>query len=286
MATGSEPVDLSDLTDLTDLTVRIEDRVALVTLSRPDRRNAFSRAMGESLGRVYAACDADDTIRAVVLTGDPEGRAFCAGADLSPGPATFDAPDATRAFSASPVRPPAWEVRKPVIAAVNAHAIGIGLTLAMQCDIRFVARGARYGFVHVRRGVIPDAHSHWTVPRAAGFAVAAELFLTGREFTAEEAVSWGLASRALPSGEVVPAALALADEIAGQTSPLSVAISKRLLWSQAARDPRETERLETAMHHHLMGRPDAREGAVAYLERRTPQWESSPTRDWPRGALE
>src|SRR6185295_16080932 len=118
----------------------------------------------------------------------------------------------------------------PVIAAINGHAVGIGLTLAMQCDIRLVASDAKLAFAHVRRGVLPDAHSHWTVPRAVGFATAAELFLTGRHVTGEEASTMGLASRTLPAAEVLPAAIAMARDIATNCAPLSVALSKRLLW--------------------------------------------------------
>lgn len=263
-----------------DLTVETRDGIAIVTLDRPGQRNAFTGAMGDALGRAYAMCDADDTIRVVVVTG--AGDAFCAGADLTPAGETFASPDRQpREFTSSPVRPPAWEVRKPVVAAVNGHAIGIGMTLAMQCDIRFLASGAKYGFVHVRRGVIPDAHSHWTVPRAIGFAHAAELLLTGRHFTAEEAVAMGLASRALPPAEVLPAAIELARDIATNTAPLSVAISKRLLWQDPPLTADDADRLETAMHKVVMGREDAREGVLAFLERRPPKWTLSPTSDWP-----
>ena len=280
---------------LSDLEFEVSDGVAVVTLSRPDHRNAFSARMGEELGWAYSRCDADDAIRAVVVTG--AGDAFCAGADLTPAGDTFASPPppvesddgdavdpadpATRPFSSSPIRPPAWEVRKPVIAAVNGHAIGLGMTIAMQCDIRIMATGAKYGIVHVRRGVIPDAQSHWTVPRAVGYAHAAELMLTGRHFTAEEAVAMGMASRALPPGEVLPAAIEMARDIAVNTAPVSVAISKRLLWSVASLDPVETEWLETLMHHHVMGREDAREGVVAFLERRDPKWSMSVSADWP-----
>jgi enoyl-CoA hydratase/carnithine racemase len=268
---------------LSDLTLELDEGVAVITLTRPERRNAFTGAMGDSLGRSYEWCDTNDDVRAVVVTGS--GDAFCAGADLTPAGATFAAPDdgrgATREFTSSPVRPPAWEVRKPVIAAVNGHAIGIGMTIAMQCDIRFMATGAKYGFVHVRRGVIPDAHSHWTVPRAVGFAHATELLLTGRHFTAEEAAGMGLASRALPADDVLPAALELARDIARNTAPLSVAISKRLLWSDPPLTAVEADRLETAMHRVVMGKADAAEGVLAFLERRDPQWTLSPTTDWP-----
>ena len=251
--------------------------MAVATLDRPDQRNAFTGAMGESLGRVYQRCDEDDTVRVVVVTG--AGDAFCAGADLSPAGETFATP--TGEFRSSPVRPPAFAVRKPVVAAVNGHAIGIGLSLAMQCDLRIFALGAKYGFVHVRRGVIPDAHSHWTVPRAVGFARAADLLLTGRHVGAEEAVAMGLASRAVPPAEVLPTALAIARDVAVHTAPLSVAITKALLWASPALDADEADRLETAMHRHVMGRADAREGVLAYLERRAPRWSLSPTRDWP-----
>lgn len=260
----------------------VRDRIAIVTLNRPEHRNAFTGAMGESLGRVYAHCDADDEVRVVVVTG--AGDAFCAGADLTPREETFAAPtseDGARPFTSSPVRPTAWEVRKPVIAAMNGHAIGIGMSLAMQCDLRFMATGAKYGFVHNRRGVLPDAHSHWTLPRAVGFARAADLLLSGRHFTAEEAVAMGLAAQALPADEVLPAALEYARDVAVNTAPLSVALSKRLLWHQPTLDADECDRLETAYHRVVMGREDAREGVLAYLERREPRWTLSPTRDWP-----
>jgi enoyl-CoA hydratase/carnithine racemase len=167
---------------------------------------------------------------------------------------------------------------------MNGHAIGIGMTLAMHCDLRFMATGAKYGFVHNRRGVLPDAHSHWTVPRAVGFARAADLLLSGRHFTAEEALAMGLAARALPADEVLPAAIDYARDLAVNTAPLSIALSKRLLWHQPTLDADECDRLETEYHRVVMGRDDAREGVLAFLERREPQWTLSPTRDWPEDA--
>ena len=255
------------------VTVEIADGVAVVTLNRPEKLNAFSGLMGAELGEAYASCDAEDAVRAVVVTG--AGRAFCAGADMEPGGDTFAAPTGND-FSASPMSPPAWDVRKPVIAAVNGHAIGIGLTLAMQCDLRFVAEEAKLGFVHVRRGVLPDAHAHWTVPRAVGFARAADLFLTGRTFSGREAAELGLATRALPAEDVLPAALDVARDIAVHTAPLSVALSKRLLWASPALDREEIGYLETEYHRLVMGTPDAREGVLAWLERRDPKWTGKP----------
>jgi len=261
-----------------DIRFAIEDRVAVITLHRPEQMNAFSGLMGSELAHAYSACDADDEVRAVVLTGS--GRAFCAGADLGAGTETFAKQD-ERTFSSAGIEVAAWDVRKPVIAAINGHAIGIGLTLAMQCDIRLVAREAKLAFAHVRRGVLPDAHSHWSVPRAIGFARTAELFLTGRTLRGEEAAAMGLASRALAADEVLPAAMEMARDIAVNCAPLSVAVSKRLLWEGRALSREEVGRKETALHHVVMGQPDALEGVMAFLERREPRWSLKVSRDWP-----
>jgi enoyl-CoA hydratase/carnithine racemase len=256
----------------------VADGVALITLDRPERRNAFSGPMGRALGEAYRACDEDDAVRAVVLTG--AGDAFCVGADFTDGPDTFAAAHG-QDFSAAGVDPPAFAVRKPVIAAVNGHAVGIGLTLPMQCDVRLFAREGKYGFLHVRRGVLPDANAHWTVPRAIGFARAADLFLTGRRFGGDEAGALGLASRVLPAAAVLPEALAIARDIAINVAPLSAALSKRLLWEGWAPAAEEIGRLETALHHVVMGRPDALEGAAAFVEKRAPRWQGRVPADWP-----
>jgi enoyl-CoA hydratase/carnithine racemase len=151
-----------------DIRFEIDAGIAVITLHRPEHMNTFSGRMSEELGRAYRECDANDGVRAVILTG--AGNAFCAGADMSVGESTFAKQDEAT-FSAAGVDPPAWEVRKPVIAAVNGHAIGIGLTLALQCDLRILAEAGKYGVVQVRRGVMPDAYSHWTLPRLVGMAV-------------------------------------------------------------------------------------------------------------------
>ena len=258
--------------------LEIAGGVATLTLRRPERDNAFSPEMARGLSSAYRRCDEDDDVRALVLTG--AGRAFCVGADVSAGADTFAQPT-DPGFSAAAVDPPAFAVRKPVIAAVNGHAIGLGLTLALQCDIRIVARDARYAVIQVRRGVLPDAYAHFTLPRIAGFARAAELMLTGRKLTGDEAVAMGIASRALPAEEVLPAALEIARDIAANTAPLSVAVTKRLLWESGGLTSADVERKETALHRLLMGRPDAVEGVMAYLERRAPDWKLRVPRDWP-----
>ena len=257
----------------------LEEGVATLTLQRPEHDNAFSHEMGVGLSAAYRRCDEDDAVRAVVLTG--AGRSFCVGADMSAGADTFARQDAGD-FSAAAIDPPAFALRKPVIAAVNGHAIGLGLTLALQCDIRIVARDAKYGVLQVRRGVMPDAYAHFTLPKIAGFARAADLLLTGRKIRGEEAVELGLASRCLPAEEVLPAAREIARDIAENTAPLSVAVTKRLLWESGGLSAAEVERKETALHHHLMGREDAIEGVMAYLERRKPAWKLSATKDWPK----
>jgi len=263
-----------------DLLFEVADGVAQITLNRPDHRNAFSGAMGEALGAAYRRCDTDDAIRAVVLTG--AGDSFCTGADLAPGAETFAAREPA-GFSAAAFDPPAFAIRKPVIAAVNGHAIGLGLTMALQCDVRILAREAKYGVVQVRRGVMPDAYAHYTLPRIVGISRAADLLLTGRVFRGDEALALGVASRVVPAAEVLPVALEIARDIAENTAPLSVALTKRLLWEATGLGAAEVERRETALHHHLMGRADAVEGVLAYLERRRPAWTLSPTRDWPEG---
>jgi len=262
-----------------DLRFELNDRVAVITLDRPEKLNAFTAAMGRGLEDAYRRCDEEDAVRAVIITG--AGRAFCAGADMSRGAETF-AQLEEGSFSAAAIAFPAFRVRKPVIAAVNGHAIGLGLTLALQCDIRLLAREGKYGVVQVRRGVMPDAYCHWTLPRIAGFARAADIMLTGRTFSGEEALELGIASRILPAAEVLTQAIAIARDISENTAPLSVAVSKQLLWESMALSPEEIEQRETALHHHLMGNPDALEGPMAYLEKRPPRWSSRVSKDWPK----
>nr|WP_221217562.1 MULTISPECIES: enoyl-CoA hydratase-related protein [unclassified Mycolicibacterium] len=241
----------------------------MITLDGSDRLNAFSGETATALGEAYRRCDADDTIRAVVVTGS--GRAFCAGADMTAQAAAFDTPEA--GFSASPVQPPAFRVRKLVIAAVNGHAIGIGLTLALQCDIRLVAQDAKLAIPQVRRGMIGDCAVHYTLKHAVGLAVAGDILLTGRTFSGSEAVALGIASRALPADDVLPAALDLARDVAVNVNPASVAYSKRLLWAEKNAD--EVAADETAVHLRLMGGPDADEGPAAWREKRSPVWQST-----------
>ncbi len=252
------------MTTRVDLTV--DHGVATVTLDGPEHLNAFSSSTAQELSDAYRECDRNDEIRVVVVTG--AGRAFCAGADLSEEARAF-APQGAD-FSASPIDPPAWQVRKLVIAAVNGHAIGIGLTLALQCDLRVIDADAKLSIPQVRRGMLGDAQSHYTVRALAGAGVAADLLLTGREITGREAGTLGLATHVVPGEQVLPTALELAYDVATHASPASIALSKQLLWSDL--DRASVGERETAAHHLLMAHPDAAEGPAAWREKRTPQW--------------
>lgn len=258
----------SDLPSYRTLLVDVDRGVATITLNRPRQRNAVGDGMREELADAYLWCERTAEIRAVVLTGTPP--AFCAGADLAAGDETFTEPGPT--FTAAGVDVPAWSVRKPVIGAVNGHAIGLGLTLALQCDIRYFAADAQYGVVQVRRGMVGDAYSHWILPRLAGLSNAAEILLSGATFDGRRAVALGLGSRVLDAGDVLPAALDMAHDIAENAAPASVAASKRLLWDSFDLDRDAVGARETAVHLDLMRLDDAKEGVRAFLERRPPRW--------------
>jgi enoyl-CoA hydratase/carnithine racemase len=274
----------------TEILLEIADGVALVTLNRPERLNAYTTVMGRELHEAFARCDADDAVRAIVVTG--AGRGFCAGADLAGGGGSFDrtAEPAATERGVDPTRPwekPAraiapWNVRKPIIAAINGAAVGVGATLPMQWDIRLAAESARIGFVFVRRGVVPEALSTWTVPRLVGMARAADLLLTGRILSAREALEYGLVSRVLKDAELLPAAHALAAEIARETAPVSVAIAKWMLWGmQGESDLERADDLDARAFWWTGTQPDAREGVRAFLEKRAPRWTMRPSADMP-----
>lgn len=261
-----------------DLTFEQRGAVAVLRLNRPAAMNAFTGAMGEAWNRAYQRCDQDDSIRAVVVTGN--GKAFCAGADMSGGGDTFDSPDAKIPFSSSPVTP-AWQLRKPVIAAMNGHAIGLGFSLGLQCDFRIAANEGKYGLVQVRRGVMSDGCSHWLLPRLVGMERALEILLLGRTMSGAELVEKGLAMKSLPAADVFDAAMALAEEISLHSAPLVTAMAKRLAWDSADMSIDEMNHRETAWLLHTMGMPDAIEGGTAFFEKRPPQWTGSVSRHWP-----
>jgi enoyl-CoA hydratase/carnithine racemase len=258
--------------------VQRQARVGLVTLNRPEQRNAYTARMGAELQAAFAELEADASVRAIVVTG--AGKYFCAGADLGRGESTFNrlSDDEQRARDRQrPAEGPrAWEMRTPIIAAINGSAVGIGITLPMQWDIRIVARDARLGFVFNRRGVTPEANSAWIVPRLIGVSRAMELMLTGRMFSGEEAVQLGLASRAVDAEQVLPTAMELAQDLADNVAPLSAALTKRMIYrflSEPDRNAAHT--LESQVFAWMGSQADAREGVTAFLEKRPPRWSVS-----------
>jgi enoyl-CoA hydratase/carnithine racemase len=257
----------------------VDAGVATVTLNRPEAMNAWNPSMAAALDQALRDCDGDDAVRAVVLTG--AGRAFCAGADLGGGGETFKPREG--GMVGRPTHEAIWpfQVRKPVIAAINGHAIGVGITLPLTCDLRFVAEDAKLQFAFVRRGVLPELASHTLLPRVIGFSRAADLLLTGRMFSGHEAAELGLASRALPTAEVLPAALEKAREFAA-AAPLSVAISKQLLWEGIVLGASEMMKREGPPFSLLGGHADAREGIAHFLEKRAPKWTGSVSKELPR----
>lgn len=261
-----------------DLKLEIDQGIGLITLNRPEALNTFNAAIREGLGEAYRRCDEEDAVRVIVLTG--AGKAFCAGADLSAG---WDAVDdgGTMDFSSCPLSVQAWDLRKPVIAAVNGHALGVGLGMVMQADIRVFAEEGQYGFLQNRRGALVDFAMEYLLPRIIGFERAFELIVRGQKLSGSEAAQWGLASRVVPAQQVLETALDIARDMALNCSPLVMGMHKRLLWKGLDATREDFVAWETRVLHDTLSRPDAMEGGMAWLEKRKPQWTSSVARDWP-----
>lgn len=259
--------------------VDVDAGVATVTLNRPDARNAITLRMQQELHEAVWSLDADDAVRAIVITG--AGKAFCAGIDLVEGGfgADFQAEhDRELGVTSETVWESVafWQLATPVLGAINGAAIGAGLTLPLLFDCCYVADDARLQFVFTRLGVAPDANSTWLVPRIVGLPRALDLLLSGRPFTGAEAAAIGLCVRALPAGEVLTATQALARDIAENTSPLAVATTKRLVHDFAQADERPAAMTrETKLIWWLGSRPDALEGPMARMEKRAPRWTDS-----------
>lgn len=259
----------------------VKDEVATITLNRPERLNAWSTEMAAELSDALTACNERDEVRAVVITG--AGRAFCAGADLGKGGDSFASSEEEREEQQRALQNEVfpWMIDKPVIAAINGHAVGIGITYSMMCDIRFVAEDAKIQFAFVRRGVIPELASNVTVARVAGLSNAADLLLSGRLILGREAAALGLATQALPADQVLETALERAREIAVNAAPVSVAIAKRLIWEGINTSVAEMKKREDALFAWAGNQVDATEGVDSFLEKRAPEWKLSVARDKP-----
>ena len=258
--------------------------VLTITLHRPEKLNAFTPTMMRELIDAFDRADADDAVRAVIVTG--AGRAFCAGADLSGGGGTFDntARDTleTHRDGGGLVALRIFESKKPIIAAINGPAVGVGITMTLPMDVRLASTAARMGFVFARRGIVPEACSSWFLPRVVGISRAAEWVYTGRIFSAEEALAGGLVSRIVPPADLLATARGLAREIADNTSAVSVALSRQLLWRMLGADhPMEAHQVDSRAIYWMGSSADAREGVAAFLEKRPARFTLRPSADLP-----
>ena len=273
--------------DYQEIVYAVEDRILTITLNRPERMNAFTARMCLELVDAFDRADRDDDVRAVIVTGS--GKAYCAGADLGSGGDTFDSPARGREETVDTHRDGGglvtlriYDCRKPVIAAINGAAVGVGITMTLPMDVRIAAAGAKIGFVFARRGIVPEACSSWFLPRLVGIGQAAEWCMTGRIFSAEEALAARLVNRVVPASEVVATARSVAREIADNTSAMSVALTRQLLWRMLGADhPMEAHKLDSRAIWAMGRSPDAYEGVMAFLEKRPADWKMAVSGDMP-----
>ena len=277
----------------------VKDQILTITLNRPEKLNAYTGKMQFELIDAFARASADDNVRAVIVTG--AGRAFCAGADLSAGAATFDATSNPEraARNAGPVGEVDWsddrvrdgggrltlaifECLKPVIAAVNGPAVGVGATMQLAMDIRIASESARFGFVFSRRGIVPEACSSWFLPKIVGIAQALEWCYSGRVFDAAEALRGGLVSQVVNPEELLAAAHKIAAEIRDNTAPVSVALIRQMMWRLSALDhPMEAHRIDSRGIYARGASADVKEGVVAFLEKRKANFPEKVSTDMP-----
>jgi enoyl-CoA hydratase/carnithine racemase len=258
--------------DFEQIRYDVADRVLTITLDRPERLNAWTPTMARELIAAFDAADAADDVRAVVVTG--AGRGYCAGADLEAGGETFDwrerqSGDDVPRDNGGEVALRIFAATKPVIAAVNGPAVGVGVTMTLPMDVRLAADDARFGFVFARRGIVPEACSSWFLPRIVGISRAMEWTATGRVFSAQEALAGGLVRSLHPGGDLLAAARELATEIADHAAPVSVALTRRMLWTMlGASHPMEAHRADSRAMFARGQSADAREGVTSFLEKR------------------
>ncbi len=270
----------------------VEEGIATITLNRPDKLNAFNTQMMKDMIAAFDATDADDAVRVVIVTG--AGRGFCAGADLAGGAQTFDyearggedraarTRDGVQRDGGGLLTLRIFESLKPVIAAVNGPAVGVGVTMQLAMDIRMASTAARYGFVFARRGLNPEAASSWFLPHLVGVQTALEWCYTGRVFPAQEAFDKGLVRSLHEPDDLLPAARALAREIADNTAPVSVALTRQLIWRMAgASHPMEAHRADSRGIQARGASPDAREGVMSFLEKRPAAYPDKVSSDLP-----
>jgi enoyl-CoA hydratase/carnithine racemase len=261
-----------------EIQYEVADNIATITLHRPDKLNAFTNRMLKEIISAFDEIDADDDVRAVIVTGS--GRAFCAGADLSGGGETFAKGGSDVAAKTGVVRDGGglvalriFESTKPVIGAINGAAVGVGVTMTLPMDIRLASDAARFGFVFARRGIVPEAASSWFLPRIVGISQAAEWCYTGRMIDATEAKEAGLVRSVHAPDELLGVARGIAREIAENAAPVSVALTRQMLWRMLGADhPMEAHRVDSRAINSRGASDDAREGVMSFLEKRAPQF--------------
>jgi enoyl-CoA hydratase/carnithine racemase len=255
--------------------------VLVVRLNRPDRLNAFNTQMYDDLVATYDAADADNDVRAIVVTGN--GRAFCAGADLGSGGSTFETgDDPNHRDTGGELNLRTFALNKPIIAAINGPAVGVGATMTLPMDIRLASETAKMGFVFARRGIVADGCASWFLPRVVGVSKALEWTMSGRVFSANDALEAGLVRSLHPADELLPAALELATEIAENTSAVSVTMNRHLMWRMLGADhPIEANQVESRLFRYVGSSPDAREGVTSFLEKRPANYPGQVPADLP-----
>lgn len=280
----------------------VEDSILTITLNRPEKMNAFTGRMMQEIIDAFDRADADDDVRAIIMTG--EGKAFCAGADLSEGAKTFDYEkrkdrpdkvgnprndDGSVNWSDESIRDGGGRVSlriyqsiKPVIGAINGAAVGIGVTMQLPMDIRLASTKARFGFVFSRRGIVPEACSSWFLPRVVGISQALEWCYSGRVFDAPEALRGGLVRELYEPEDLLPAARAIAREIVEETAAVSVSLTRQMMWRMLGADhPMEAHKIDSKAIYSRGASPDAKEGVMSFLEKRKATYPCKPSTDMP-----
>lgn len=270
-------------TDYTEITYRVADRIATVTLDRPEARNGYTVGMADELAAAFERADRDPEVRVVVLTGS--GKDFSVGADLSQGGFDFDpdtGPDAAWQEPAGRCSKRIFTMDKPVIAALHGNTIGGGLTITLSADYRLAATDTRFGFVFTRRGIYPEGASAWFLPRLVGMGRAMDWMISGRLFDATEAERTGLVHSVHEPAELLDAAYALAADLVANTAPVSVAVTRQLLYRMSALEsPMPVHEVDSKLIAGIGSNPDAVEGVMSFLQKRPPQFTLGPETDLP-----
>ena len=264
----------------------VDDKILTITLNRPAKMNAFTNTMLWELIDAFDKADEDDEVRAIIVTGAGE-RAFCAGADLSGGKDTFKRDQTEQDITKDRdggglVTLRIFDCKKPVIAAINGAAVGVGVTMTLPMDIRLASDNARFGLVFARRGIVPEAASSWFLPRVVGISQALEWSFSGRVFDAQEALRGGLVRSLHKPDELLPAAREIAREIADFCSPLSVSMTRQMLWKMLSADhPMDAHQLDSATIRDINKKGDSEEGVLSFLEKRPPKFKTKPSSQMP-----